>query len=115
MVSKFFIFRAIINGNGIKGKIIWKQKSLFEPTFVNVSLGSVYTNKRSWLEYARDLGNIFISNLPPKQDLVGNSNYCGYNSTGSIFNPLNKLDTHVRGKVKFISFYYYLCLCLVLH
>lgn len=81
---------------------MWKQKSLFEPTFVNVSIGSVYTNKRSWLEYARDLGNIFISNLPPKQDLVGNLSYCGNYSTGSMFDPIVKLDIPLRGKFGFV-------------
>lgn len=74
---------------------------MFEPTYVNVSLGSVYINKRSWLEYARDLGSIFISELPPMPGLVGLPSYCTNRSTGAMFDPLKKLDVPLRGKFFF--------------
>lgn len=86
-----FSFRANIDDRNLKGFILWKRRTIYEPTLVSISIAPSLKTDRALLEYARDVSNIYVSVLPPVPNLLGTSNYCNnLSSIGTMYDPLMK-------------------------
>lgn len=72
--------------DGIRGTIDFTQRSPFDPTWVNVQLGTADLDYESNLRFVSSVLRYSIKELPPKSSEVGNlEKYC--NTTGKLFNP----------------------------
>uniref|UniRef100_A0A336LP05 CSON014973 protein n=1 Tax=Culicoides sonorensis TaxID=179676 RepID=A0A336LP05_CULSO len=84
------LYKANINETEVKGLFEWTQNSLFEPTFVNFSINNLIQNETEFSEEKNQPLKILLTELPPMHELLGTSKYCSNNSTGMVFNPLQK-------------------------
>lgn len=87
MEVNMVIFRVFINQHGIKGEVTMKQRSRFEPTWLNFTMGSSDKSHEGNIKYASDVSAFEIDDLPP--DYLStelNNNVC--TTCGSLYNPL---------------------------
>lgn len=86
--KKIYIFRAVINSNGIKGKVTAIQETPFDPTWVNVSLTTI-NDLEARLRYATKVASYRIHELPPESTKSVGITVDPCLTTKRLFNPLN--------------------------
>ncbi|XP_045780609.1 uncharacterized protein LOC123877773 [Maniola jurtina] len=78
--------KALINMDGIKGTVEFTQRSPFDPTWANFTLGASDEDYESNLRFVSSMTQYSIRELPPKLlEAEQWNNIC--NTTGNLFNP----------------------------
>ncbi|XP_020297647.1 uncharacterized protein LOC109862119 isoform X2 [Pseudomyrmex gracilis] len=80
--------KAVINSNGIKGKVTAIQETPFDPTWVNVSLTTI-NDLEARLRYATKVASYRIHELPPESTKSVGITVDPCLTTKRLFNPLN--------------------------
>lgn len=91
------VAKAIVNSKGIKGEVTLTQGSIFEPTFLNFTFKSADGTLRNNFEFAKNIANYKIHELPPSPLYSGTSTneYC--ETAMETFNPRNLHETPPPG------------------
>lgn len=81
------VLKSVFNRNNMKGEITLTQNGRFEPTWINVTVGTTDNDPITGAKYAARLKRFEITELPPQPHLKSNlTHYC--NSSGLLFNPM---------------------------
>lgn len=81
------VLKSVFNRNNMKGEITLTQNGRFEPTWINVTVGTTDNDPITGAKYAARLKRFEITALPPQPHLKSNlTHYC--NSSGLLFNPM---------------------------
>lgn len=75
-----------MNSHGLKGEVTFKQRSKFDPTFINFTMTSAADTLDENRKYAEDVSSFKIQSLPPNPVRRGHKDYCL--TAGSMFNPI---------------------------
>lgn len=82
------VLKSVFNSNNMKGEITLMQNSLFEPTWINVTVAPTDNDPLTGEKYAARLKRFQINTLAPHPSLKSNvTQYC--NSSGPMWNPSN--------------------------
>ncbi|XP_068153414.1 uncharacterized protein Rsod [Drosophila tropicalis] len=84
-------YKSFLNSGGVKGEVTFTQRSKFDPTFLNFTLGAPLSQHVS-RKFAEDVAHFRIHSLPPVPQHMGKAEYC--QSTGDMHNPRN-LQEHI--------------------
>lgn len=71
--------------DGVKGDVIFTQRSIFDPTTLNFTISSVSGKTEDNVKYAEDVAAFRVAELPPAPQRANRDDYCA--STGNLFNP----------------------------
>ncbi|XP_070142466.1 LOW QUALITY PROTEIN: uncharacterized protein Rsod, partial [Drosophila kikkawai] len=77
-------YKTFINSGGVKGEVTFTQRSKFDPTFLNFTLGAPLSQHVS-RKFAEDVAAFRIHSLPPVPNRMGHDDYCW--TTGEMHNP----------------------------
>ncbi|XP_052836220.1 LOW QUALITY PROTEIN: uncharacterized protein LOC128252495 [Drosophila gunungcola] len=77
-------YKTFINSGGVKGEVTFMQRSKFDPTFLNFTLGAPLSQHVS-RKFAEDVAAFRIHSLPPVPQRMGHEDYCF--TTGEMHNP----------------------------
>lgn len=86
-----FFLRSFINRQNIEAELSVKRTSVFAPSWISISIkildSSFFINQTESTFVGLDLK---ITHLPPKPELLLDSNYCNNANLGNVFDPTNK-------------------------
>ncbi|XP_030370724.1 uncharacterized protein LOC115621265 [Scaptodrosophila lebanonensis] len=78
--------KAFINQGGVQGEVTFIQRSKFDPTFLNFTLGAPGKFRQQVSQkFAADVAAFRLHNLPPIPHRAGHADYCS--TTGELYNP----------------------------
>ncbi|XP_034664777.1 uncharacterized protein LOC117899105 isoform X1 [Drosophila subobscura] len=78
------IYKTFINSGGVKGEVTFTQRSKFDPTFLNFTLGAPLSQHVS-RKFAEDVAAFRLHSMPPVPHRIGKEDFCL--TTGDMHNP----------------------------